>query len=156
MTFAAEAQPFPNAALFEQLGIEDPRLLQLAHLMSQGGASHPGGDEDEEKGETIEMVRSERLDALQDEIDRLKGINRILYEQCEHMAAAIGACPLCWGEDSECRECGGRGTPGAFLPNRASFAEFVLPALERVRTFRRNCPPRRPDAGDDPTERPAA
>ena len=155
MTIAAEAQPFPNAALFEQLGIEDPRLLQLAHLMSQGSASRTG-EEDEEKGETIEMVRSERLDALQDEIDRLKGINRILYEQCEHMAAAIGACPLCWGEDPECRECGGRGTPGAFLPHRASFAELVLPAIDRVRDFRRNCPPRRADAGDEPTGQPAA
>lgn len=133
MTGGAQPQPFPDAALFEQLGIDDPRLIQLAQLMSR--PTTPPCNDDE--GEMIELIPAERVERLHEEIERLKGINRILFEQCEFMASAVGACPRCWGEDQECRECRGRGTPGAFLPHRASFAELVLPAVERVRTLRR-------------------
>ena len=127
-----QPQPVPDAALFQQLGIDDPRLIQLAQMMSR-----PAAPPDDDEGEVIEMVRAERVEELESEVERLKGVNRILFEQCEFMAAAVGACPQCWGEDLECRECRGRGTPGAFLPHRASFAQLVLPAVERVRTLRR-------------------
>ena len=127
-----QPQPVPDAALFQQLGIDDPRLIQLAQMMSR-----PATPADDDEGEVIEMVRAERVEELESEVERLKGVNRILFEQCEFMAAAVGACPQCWGEDLECRECRGRGTPGAFLPHRASFAQLVLPAVERVRTLRR-------------------
>lgn len=152
MTASTQPQPFPDAALFEQLGIDDPRLIQLAQLMSRPTA--PPSNDDE--GEMIEMVRAERVEELQDEIERLKGVNRILFEQCEFMAAAVGACPQCWGEDADCRECRGRGTPGAFLPHRASFAELVLPAVERVRTLRRRQSPPPPAQAPAEPDSPAS
>ena len=89
-----------NRRLLNKLGIDDPRLIQLAQLMSRPTA--PPSNDDE--GEMIEMVRAERVEELQDEIERLKGVNRILFEQCEFMAAAVGACPQCWGEDADCRD----------------------------------------------------
>ena len=56
MTASTNPQPFPDAALFEQLGIDDPRLIQLAQLMSRPTA--PPSNDDE--GEMIEMVRADR------------------------------------------------------------------------------------------------
>ncbi len=144
-TAQPQPQPVPDAALFQQLGIDDPRLIQLAQLMSR-----PTAPMNEDKGDVIEMVSVERVEELEDEVERLKGINRILFEQCEFMAAAVGACPQCWGEDPECRECRGRGTPGAFLPHRASFAQLVLPAVERVRTLRRRQAPPPPQTAEHP------
>jgi hypothetical protein len=143
-----QPQPVPDAALFQQLGIDDPRLIQLAQLMSRQAAPI-----EDDEGEVIEMVRADRVEELENEVERLKGVNRILFEQCEFMAAAVGACPQCWGEDLECRECRGRGTPGAFLPHRASFAQLVLPAVERVRTLRRRqAPPPQKTAEHAPVE----
>ena len=89
-----QTQPVPDAALFQQLGIDDPRLIQLAQLMSR-----PTAPINDDKGDVIEMVSAERVEELESEVERLKGINQILFEQCEYMAAAVGACPQCWGED---------------------------------------------------------
>jgi hypothetical protein len=48
------------------------------------------------------------------------------------LAAALGACE-CWGEDPECRDCAGSGAPGWIPPDPELFAEYVGPALRRVR-----------------------
>ena len=50
----------------------------------------------------------------------------------ESLADAIGACPACFGADTECAHCAGDGAPGAFPPDREAFAFFVRPALRRM------------------------
>jgi len=51
------------------------------------------------------------------------------------LARALGACE-CWGESSDCAQCGGCGGPGWQLPDRAHFEAFVRPALRKVSHFR--------------------
>lgn len=67
-----------------------------------------------------------RLGQLELELERLQEIN-------DTLAAALGACPVCWGDDPDCRVCHGRGGPGSRRPNRALFERLVTPALPRPR-----------------------
>ena len=47
----------------------------------------------------------------------------------DRLAAALGACPACWGEDPSCRWCRGRGAPGALAPDPEEFTTWVVPAV---------------------------
>jgi hypothetical protein len=60
----------------------------------------------------------------------------VLRERQDLLAAALGACCLCWGQDEECRACRGRGLPGYSLPDEALFEELVLPAVQLLRAQR--------------------
>ncbi|WP_022708068.1 MULTISPECIES: hypothetical protein [Paracoccus] len=63
---------------------------------------------------------------------RLERENALLIDHAEMLACALGACPNCWGTISDCEDCGGIGSPGAFKPDRACFDHFVLPVIARV------------------------
>jgi len=67
-----------------------------------------------------------RLRELEQEVERLQEIN-------ETLAAALGACPVCWGDDPRCPACRGRGGPGGQRPDRQLFERLVTPALRRLR-----------------------
>jgi hypothetical protein len=56
-----------------------------------------------------------------------------IRSRCDDLALALGACPLCWGKDPECRACRGRGHPGFSVPDRKLFVEFVLPAVRTLK-----------------------
>jgi hypothetical protein len=60
----------------------------------------------------------------------------ILRERIDLLAAALGACALCWGQEPACRACRGRGLPGYALPDEALFEELILPALQLLRAHR--------------------
>lgn len=55
------------------------------------------------------------------------------------LAGALGAC-ACWGRDPGCPSCAGDGGPGWERPDPALYAEFVAPAVRRMRAG-----PARPD-----------
>jgi hypothetical protein len=61
-----------------------------------------------------------------------------LRDRADQLAAALGACCLCWGEDVSCRICRGRGAPGFALPDERLFEHYVLPAVVLLR----GCKPR--------------
>jgi hypothetical protein len=50
----------------------------------------------------------------------------------EILACAIGACPACWGDDPDCKDCEGEGIPGSFLPDPDCFQTYVVPVLNRL------------------------
>jgi hypothetical protein len=77
-------------------------------------------------------------DALYAELEVLRARNTIL-------AAALGACPRCFGTDPECPDDHGTGggEPGSFLPDAAVFREWVAPAVRRVRAEHGSRPHRR-------------
>ena len=77
----------------------------------------------DEAGRLAEGIRLE-FDGLVHEVDDLR-------TRLDELAAALGACPGCWGEDSSCGWCRGRGAPGALLPDPDAFTRFVRPALQR-------------------------
>lgn len=73
-----------------------------------------------------EAMLRRRLRALSREIERLWILN-------DTLAAALGACELCWGDDPQCSVCRGRGGPGARHPDRELFSRLVVPAVRRLK-----------------------
>jgi hypothetical protein len=65
------------------------------------------------------------LRACREEVADLREVN-------DATAAALGACRICWGGNRSCPVCGGRGRPGANLPDLRLYNELVIPAVERM------------------------
>jgi hypothetical protein len=78
------------------------------------------------QAEVISVELKEQVQSLQSEI-------KILRDRCDLLASTVGACCLCWGQDSNCRACRGRGKPGYAIPDEALFGEYVLPAMRVLR-----------------------
>ena len=70
-----------------------------------------------------------RVEQLELELERLQEIN-------DTLAAALGACHVCWGDDPGCASCRGLGGPGSRPPDRALFERLASPALRRLRGTR--------------------
>jgi hypothetical protein len=60
-----------------------------------------------------------------------------LLDRNSILAAALGACDNCWGEQSLCPVCQGVGLPGWILPDEQLYASFVHPAVRAI-THSRN------------------
>jgi hypothetical protein len=118
--------------LMDQMGIADPRMRMLAQFMqNQGGPSspRPEGLLNEDRQAKIRQARAH--------YERLKDENAVLRERNDCLAAALGACPRCWGEAPDCVTCRGEGTPGAYVPDADAFATYVLPAVRAIQVTRR-------------------
>lgn len=81
-----------------------------------------------------EAVRAPQEDAavspsVQQELADLREVN-------DTVAAALGACRVCWGGDPGCPACAGQGRAGWRAPDRALFQELVVPAVRRVRAIK--------------------
>ena len=99
-------------------------LIEMMLATQQSAEILIEDDDDPDEGRLVEQLRAQQA---------------ILSD----LAGAIGACPACFGADEDCDDCGGAGSPGAFMPRRDAFEFFVRPAIERV--SRRSGPrPRRP------------
>lgn len=130
--------------LFDHLDGLDPQVGLLARLASLGRTEGPSA------GDRSEAAASQLEDAMRmtDEARRLAGDVRrefdevlgevaVLRTRLDGLAAAVGACPGCWGEDLECRWCRGRGAPGTIPPDRDAFDRLVMPAVRFEVAFRR-------------------
>jgi hypothetical protein len=111
------------------LGVTDPNVLRLVELMSAREDDEPAAQDTCAAPE----INPDQLNVLIRENRELHEENRYLVCQIETLAAALGACPVCWGEDQRCRECRGRGAPGAFPPDKRAFSDFVAPTIRRMR-----------------------
>jgi hypothetical protein len=54
-----------------------------------------------------------------------------LVDRSVLLAAALGACSDCWGEDPGCPDCGGEGAAGWMPPDPELYAEYVAPSARR-------------------------
>lgn len=109
-----------------QLGVSDPQVLRLMEALTQQES------EPEQNAPELEEQLDE-LRGLYRENRELREANDFLAGQIETLAAALGACAACWGEEEKCAECDGRGTSGSFVPDKEAFAEYVLPTIRRLR-----------------------
>lgn len=107
-----------NNALAERAA-GDPRLAMMMQMLNQQQAAEPPP----ERGIRKTRLRA-RVQEMRDEL-------RILRRRNEVLAAALGACELCWGDDPECEECRGHGRPGWEEPDRALYRELISPVAER-------------------------
>jgi hypothetical protein len=123
----------PNAML-ARMGQENPTvaaIMQMMEARKAAAAREPvvieGAVVDVTAAELAEI--SAQLEAAQAEV-------RILRGRCDTVAAALGACGLCWGQDVSCRACRGHGAPGRSIPDEELFREFVVPAVRLMHASR--------------------
>lgn len=142
----------PMVALRAQLALQaqdNPGLALLLQLLEQRApAAQPAADdaaEAEDPSDPFQPIDAGDLggadlcgpmradvqallghcSAMETELDLLRRRN-------DGLAAALGACYLCFGEDPGCARCAGRGRPGARRPEGASFRRYVQPLLQRL------------------------
>jgi hypothetical protein len=80
-------------------------------------------------------VQQEQESELENVMNSMYAELEVLRGRNDTLAAALGACYLCFGADIACPECGGRGRPGSKTPDAASFRHYVAPAVKRVRAL---------------------
>jgi hypothetical protein len=98
---------------------EDPRFALLGRLLERADDEAPD--------------RADRVQRMHARIGRMRADLGELYERNDVLAAALGACPACWGQVATCAECRGHGMPGWLRPDPALYEEFVAPAVARQR-----------------------
>jgi hypothetical protein len=101
--------------------------------------------------EEIRAEQAEAIAELGDAAKRLFNEREHARARIESLAAALGACPICFGGDVLCDTCHGAGTPGARAPDPIEFNRYVAPAIVRVREALRRAAVRRPWDSRRPT-----
>lgn len=120
--------------LFAQLVEDDPRLSLLARWLQQREAAEAARSAAVEKPvpEQNELELGELHAEIEDLSRSMVSELEVLRSRNDMLAAALGACHLCWGEDAVCPYCGGIGAVGTFVIDRAIFAQVVEPALQQL------------------------
>lgn len=131
-----------------QLAQGDPQVTQIAEFLAR-----------REEALRLELAQQEQEDAARDAdahhaaitqqqiselrrlADDLSAEVASLRTSLDAVAAALGACPGCWGEDPSCRWCRGRGRPGSMAPDPDGFELLVLPAVRLHARLRRHAGP---------------
>jgi hypothetical protein len=103
-------------------GSADPRMAMVAQLLASQQAAITAPEDDERSEEiaamTLRLAEAEAtIEAMKRDGRRLIHAHQACREQLGQLAAALGACGLCWGEDSSCPSCRGRGRPGMVRPD---------------------------------------
>jgi hypothetical protein len=80
----------------------------------------------------LEKQRNINKDLLK-QYERIKDNYQLLLGHMDEMACATGACPECWGEDSSCAYCRGKGRPGYYLPDQQHFEMYIKPVIQKIK-----------------------
>ncbi len=135
----------PMSMLLTQLqaqGPSNPTAALLATLLQSRkpaeAASVPAEDSDVAEQAQAQQERERSFQELKETVSRLYSELDALRKRNDELAAAVGACFLCFGTDPLCPECAGRGRPGSKLPDSGAYRKYVLPALRRAQSGRDN------------------
>lgn len=130
---------------------EDPRVRFIAQYMNQQPAPAEIDEAVEKAADPAsepapDSGRIERARRVRRKLRCLIGELELAQTIGDTLAAALGACYLCWGEDDRCEQCRGAGHPGWALPDAELYERFVVPANHRFdREFGRP-PPANPSS----------
>lgn len=126
----------------EGQGTTNPALAHIIQLLEQQQHTrqdfHNGLDlrvEDSRASDSDEPQVEAPLDENEftEQIQQITAAFDALQSRTRMLAAALGACEQCFGEDLLCESCSGCGIPGWAMPHPASFRKYVLPALTKAR-----------------------
>jgi hypothetical protein len=116
----AAARQLLEANMAEQAA-SNPMMAMMMQMMSSRRAEENRGPED--KRARIERVRRH--------LSELRSALSTAHDLLDDVAAALGACSVCWGGTDDCDNCRGRGVPGWRMPDDELFTELVAPAVKR-------------------------
>jgi hypothetical protein len=114
-----------TADLIEQALGDNPIAPQIAAALRRRESAQQQARETGAGTGEDDPVVADVLERLYNEVETLRARN-------DSLAAALGACPSCWGENPRCVRCRGRGRPGGRQPDNALFSELVEPAVQRA------------------------
>lgn len=131
--------------LLSQLDADPTTAMLIDYLMQQPTAEAEGESSPDEDADLDLLDRRKNIESAQVRSQEMtKAVNHLrqkvddMYAELEELrarndmlAAALGACYLCWGDDSKCEVCGGKGYPGFFPADKQLFRSFVMPAVYR-------------------------
>lgn len=127
-----ESNDLPNLeSLLTQMGNSDPQMQLLLQLITALMNNNSASTEEETIDERRRIRAKKKLQQLYRE-------REILRERNDDLAAALGACPDCWGENRGCKTCRGEGVPGYFTADEEAFTAYVMPVLEQLGLFKNN------------------
>jgi hypothetical protein len=115
----AAAREHLQAMIAEQ-SARDPRIGMLMKMLEQQA---PGPD--------AAPPRDARADRVRERVREMRAELSILRRRNADLAAALGACQMCWGVDDRCPDCAGAGAPGWSKPDPDLYDDLVAPAIER-------------------------
>lgn len=120
--------------IIAETGATNPQLALLAQLFNRP-APQAASDRSEEVDElTARLAEAEQtIDALKHQGRRMMEEHQACLDRLSELAAALGACGLCWGEDVACPSCRGRGRPGMVRPDMQLRARLLAPAASSER-----------------------
>lgn len=110
----------------ETAAVDHSRVIDVEPVPEQ--AALPAESPEEEHDASVAELQDLRL-----RTEALCAEMKLLRERNDLLAAALGACCLCWGHDLSCRSCRGRGGPGFCIPDQELFEEYVVPAIHTFR-----------------------
>lgn len=127
-------------AMLARMAQDNPTVATLLQMMeaqkAAAAAREPLLIEGETETAATESPADAQLAELAARLDETQAEVRELRERCDTVAAALGACGICWGQDLSCRACRGQGAPGRAIPDKQLFCEFVMPAVRLVHASR--------------------
>ncbi|MBX9813542.1 MAG: hypothetical protein K2X76_02440 [Sphingomonas sp.] len=148
MADADPAEPLAMSRLMAELQQSNPQLAMLAQLMQARTivAEPVSPDLSDEVVRLAEQLAAAeaKIDAMKRQARRLVGNYHAACDRLADLAAALGACGLCWGEDSGCPSCRGRGRPGMVRPDPEIRARLLGPPRPRAGSAEHSAAPCRP------------
>jgi len=124
-------------AQFAAQAADNPGLAMLLQFMQQGAAARSAAaevvDERTERPESPQRLSDDEIATLVRGSEAQSLEIEALRTRNDMIAAALGACHVCFGEDAWCLNCGGAGKAGSVRPEPVAYARFVKPLLRRLR-----------------------
>ena len=122
--------------IFRQLVQSGAKAKESAALALEADAVEVDSEDYRTETKVVETAELGELNEVRRQLQSVPVELDILRKRSDLLAAALGACALCWGQDLGCRVCRGRGLPGYAVPDEATFEELILPALQLLRAHR--------------------
>ena len=129
--------------MLSKIRLDDPKVKSL--IKQRNSNSRTGGTQKEIIREIVRRLKIqnkkllEQVASLKDQVrktkkDRDQISDRLneLQKLNKSLSDALGSCDICWGENSECVNCSGKGYPGWRTINRRLFNIYILPTLEKL------------------------
>jgi len=125
------------ATMLQALAQQNPTLAWMAQLLDAQRQAAAAAVDNTEPDETaalrVALAESEqRVQKLGRVALRLRAELEAAQARLADLAAAFGACGLCWGEDPYCAGCRGRGRPGRFHPDHALQQRLFAPVAPQA------------------------
>jgi hypothetical protein len=163
MAMMMQANANPRAVLSQvvaEMAVDDPQMAMVSQYLAlqppdesdEDTASEPGAEpalEVKWMDDHEVMSLREEMASIQNTLEDQMQLIQELTDRNQELAAALGACPACWGEDDRCPDCRGHARPGTRKPDRRCFEYYVSPLLRRLQA--RKFPHRESGNGDSRT-----